>query len=272
MPRETGLIPIDEDRAARIVNKALREALVRMEAVVQRMLARGDNPDARWLIEMTEALTDLASQYAGKTVKGTGWGQMIADAAKAGVDSLVLPKGTDISFKIDKKLIDTALWTREVKIKNLLQEGVSLLNEQISSALITGASPREISQIVKDTMVLKDGAAVPAWRAEMIARNEPFAAYRQSARAVAEAEGIELFQMRGPVDNRTSAICLQHVGMIRTAEEWEEVNELVFRYGLHPNCRHSWDPVYDAAGKTVQEIKGTLRGYAREKIEDRRAA
>jgi hypothetical protein len=84
-----------------------------------------------------------------------------------------------------------------------------------------------------------------AARAEMIARNEVASVYRQTR--MAGAEGYDYFEMTGPRDMKTSSICDRHIGQIKTRAEWQRIHPLVFVYGLHPNCRHSWDPVPDAA-------------------------
>jgi len=46
----------------------------------------------------------------------------------------------------------------------------------------------------------------------------------------------------GPLDDRTSDICLEYVGEIKTREEWESIGDAegydIFTEGLHFNCRH----------------------------------
>lgn len=46
----------------------------------------------------------------------------------------------------------------------------------------------------------------------------------------------------GPIDNRTSDICMPYVGEIKTREEWEAIGDSegtdIFTEGLHFNCRH----------------------------------
>jgi hypothetical protein len=173
---------------------------------------------------VTSALDDLAAQWSGKIVRGP-WGQQIVEAMRAGADSLALPAGMEQLFQLDPRLIEVALGTRQVMIRNVLAEGVRWVNEQVASAIITGVSTAELSRTIEGGCAWPTGSAVPAWRADLIARNEPFAAYRETQRAAAEKQGIALYQMRGPVDRRTSVICLAHIGQTKSAEESGEDRE-----------------------------------------------
>lgn len=242
---ETNHLGIDEDQAARIVREALKDASRDMELLAQRYLAQGRADDfERIQGQIASALEDLAREY-GIRLTNTHWGQMIIQSAKLGVASV-----PGAAFVLSKTQINAALYNAQVKIKGLVADGAAIVNETVAGAMIRGDSLRDISQAIQERVKIEGGLINEA-HADMIARNELFSVYRQTSKGAADATGVELFQMRGPMDSRTTAICREHLGQVKTAAEWIAIRPLVFIYGLHYRCRHSWDPVRDAQSPAV---------------------
>jgi len=244
MPK-TNHLGLPEDRAADVVAKALEQASREMELLAQRYLAQSGREDARRALEqMTLALDDLAREYSLRVVQGP-WGRLLVNAATLGAKSV-----EGASFTLSRKQIDVALYNSSIKIKGLVAEGAAAIQEIVAGSMIKGSSLREISKSIQGRTDIGEGL-IDSRRADMIARNELFSVYRQTSKAAADDEGITLYQLRGPMDNRTSAICRQHVGQVKTAAEWIKIRKLVFVYGLHYQCRHTTDPVRDAKSKSV---------------------
>jgi hypothetical protein len=215
---------------------------------VQRYLARGAKFDAKVLAELHRALLDIAEQYSVDLTKSV-WGKEIIAAAAKGANSV-----PGAVFTLSKDQINTALWNSRIKINNLLDGGAETLREIVAAAHFRGDSLSKISKAVQET-VKTPGRVLDAVDADRIARNEVFSIYRQTSRAAADAEGITLFQMLGPVDSRTSKICLDHVGEVHTEAGWLKIHKYTFEYGLHVNCRHSFDPVRSEASPVVERYR-----------------
>jgi SPP1 gp7 family putative phage head morphogenesis protein len=242
---EKNHLGLPEDRASQIVRAALEQASREMELLAQRYLAQGNGEQARRALEqMSAALDDLARQYALKVVEGP-WGRLLVNAATLGANSL-----EGASFTISKAQIDVALYNAGIKIKGLVAEGAAVVQEAVAGAMIRGESLQDISRVIEERVQV-EGGLIDSARADMIARNELFSVYRQTSKAAADEERVTLFQMRGPMDKRTAAICRLHVGQVKTAAEWMKIRKLVFLYGLHYQCRHSFDPVRDAKSQSV---------------------
>ncbi len=234
-------IKLLEDQAAKIVLAAIKEATREMRRLMDRYLLEGRAIDRKMLMQATAELSRLADEYSTGLASGP-WGKMIADAAKDGAASV---EGGIAA--LSKKQIDAALWNAKVQIKDILEDGIKVVNRTITRAMVTGDSLREISDTLHSELTIK-GEGISAARADAIARNELFSNYRQFSKASADEAGFTLFKMTGPVDSRISAICAKHVGKVKTAKEWEKISPVVFQYGLHPNCRHGWDPVLTREG------------------------
>ena len=249
MARETSHLPIDEDRAARIVQQALDQAERDLELLAQRYLAQGGDVHQQLVLEqMQQALDDLARQYGLSVVHGP-WGQMLVEAAKLGAVSV-----EGASFVLSRAQLDVALWNEAIKIKGLVAEGAAVVQEIVTQSMIQGDSLQEISRAVQERVKV-NGGVINRVRADMIARNELFSVYRQTSKKASDDSGVELFQMIGPMDSRTSAICAAHVGQVKSAAEWITIHKLVFVYGLHPNCRHTFDPVRNADSPAVKKLE-----------------
>jgi hypothetical protein len=92
----------------------------------------------------------------------------------------------------------------------------------------------------------------PQARAEVIARTETMRVYRQAVQAKAQVAGLDHFRMVGPMTTKTSNLCRTFNGRTLSADQWRQImgdrwdlGENAGR-GLHPNCRHSWQPVRPA--------------------------
>ncbi len=240
---------LPDDRAAQIVLKALDRASGDLELIAQRYLAQGNREDARRALEqMTAALDDLARDYGIRLAQGP-WGRLLITAAKLGAKSV-----EGAVFELSRKQIDVALYNASIKIKGLVAEGAAVVQEAVASAMIRGGSLREISKVVQERVQV-EGGRIDKARADMIARNELFSVYRQTSKIAADDSGVKLFQMNGPMDLRTTAICRKHVGQVKTAAEWIKIRKLVFLYGLHYGCRHSFDPVHNAESPAVKRLQ-----------------
>jgi hypothetical protein len=113
-----------------------------------------------------------------------------------------------------------------------------------------GAEPKEIARrLVADNVVDPVAGMTPEVRAETIARTETMRVYRQAVRSRArQAPGLTHWRMVGPVTQRTSMLCRSLVGRTLAEGDWRTImgerwdGDHAGR-GLHPNCRHSWQPV-----------------------------
>ena len=245
---EPNHLGINEARITRVVTQAIKDASIDLELTVQRYLARGGKFDAAVLADMHRALLNIAEQYS-IDLTGTVWGREIIAAARKGGKSV-----PGAVFTLSKDQIDVALYNAGTKIKGILEAGVQQVQDIVAAGMIRGDSLRDISQAVQDRVTV-EGGVIDAARADMIARNEVFGAYRQVSQAAADEEGIELFQMRGPMDSRTSAICAANIGKVKTKEQWNAIRADALTWGLHYGCRHSFDPVRDAKSPAVQRYR-----------------
>lgn len=240
---------LPEDRAAQVVREALKQASRDMELIAQRYLAQGNAKDyERVLGQMNAAYEDLAREY-GVRLTNTQWGRFIVESAKLGAAAV-----EGAAFALSRAQIDAALYNASIKIKGIVAEGAAVVQETVADAMIRGLDLRDISKTVQERVKVEGGLINQA-RADMIARNELFSVYRQTSKAAGDKEKITLFQMRGPMDIRTAAICRLHVGQVKTAAEWMRIRKLVFLYGLHYQCRHSFDPVRDAESPAVKRFE-----------------
>lgn len=69
--------------------------------------------------------------------------------------------------------------------------------------------------------------------------------------------GGGLFLMTGPVDDRTCIACLDELHVVRTAEEWETIEPVVFAGGMHEGCRCSLRRVHSIDRK-LQEMQRVI--------------
>jgi SPP1 gp7 family putative phage head morphogenesis protein len=236
---------IPEDEAAKVVAEAVKEAINGMRETALARLASGGVIDTAWQTATFQALRDLADKFALDIVNGK-WGEFLVDAAIAGGKST----GIDGALAmISKDQIEMALFNSKVQIQGLLEDGVKEVNRIIAKAMVTGKPLDEIAAQIQETVTI-DGDVIDMNRADLIARNELFSAYRQESFRIADDAGYDLFEMTGPVDKRISEICFDNVGKIMSAEDWETLDPDVFSYGLHINCRHAWDPVLSDAAAT----------------------
>jgi len=250
----------DEERAKRLVREAIERALSDMREYVNRALLDGGEPDRRMLVQMTQGLNALADEYALDLTAGP-WGEMIEGAMKDAAAEVAKVAaaggiGTEGFFQVGRREVETALFKSYGGIKGILAEGEQVVAEEVLRSVVGGASKREIATTIAERLQVADAAgdmgAIPAWRAELVARNELMANYRLTSRAAAEERGFTHYKMEGPDDDRTADdVCSRYLGEIHTPEEWERIGEKegidpaypLMEYGFHVNCRHRWPPV-----------------------------
>lgn len=134
-------------------------------------------------------------------------------------------------FEAEARSLDAMIKARLINSLVLgedYQSTVSLLADDMLGAEEKSGRLARFANTYMNTAFVSLGRAVDMEIYEKIGGKEP------------DAEYI----MVGPVDNKTSEICLEHVGSTKTKEEWEELGnslgEDVFASGLHWNCRHRW--------------------------------
>lgn len=231
-------LSVSEDEAARIVQGAVREAYGAMYAYVNRKLAEGATVDAAFMQSTQLSLEQISAQYGSEIVEAR-LADILAQAAMDGAEDTGVKGALGL---LDMTAVDIALHNAEVHIKDITDAGVKVVSETITNAMITGKSLTETSELLR-VGLLENGLDIAEARADMIARNETFSVYRQAGKSVADAVGATSFKLSGPVDDRTSEICLEYVGKTMTQDDWEAVEPLAFVYGLHVNCRHTLEPV-----------------------------
>ncbi len=262
MPTPKNHLGVNESAITKAVERMIRDASVDIELTVQRYLARGAKFPAKIETELYRALMDLAEQYTVDLQAGA-WGREIVAAARKGGKSV-----EGAAFELSRAQIDVALSNAGHKIKNVLAQGVAEVQDIVASGLIRPSFDLHEISVQVQQRVQVSGGVIDQARADSIARNEVFSVYRQTSKAAADAEKLDLFQMRGPVDVRTTQLCRDHVGEVHTAEEWgkirlaaggkngprslKEAIALVFQFGLHYGCRHSFDAVRSVNSPGVQ--------------------
>lgn len=124
------------------------------------------------------------------------------------------------------------------------------VESELVRMVTAGAKPEEIAKrLVAQNVVDPVAGMTPQARAEVIARTETMRVYRQAVRDRAErAPGLTHWRMVGPMTQKTSALCRTFNGRVLSDAQWREImgerwdsGEHAGR-GLHPNCRHSWQP------------------------------
>jgi len=112
----------------------------------------------------------------------------------------------------------------------------SMLTEHIMSGVgDKKALVKKITEQVPPSSPLRGGRIKNFVNAELARINRETSAVRMQA--------YENFRLSGPVDSKTSKICLRNVGFIRTKEAWITIKSDIFSYGLHYACRHKLYPV-----------------------------
>lgn len=200
---EANHLGVNEARITRVITKAIKDASIDLELTVQRYLARGGKFDANVLAELHLALLNIAEQYSIDLTQSV-WGKEIIAAAAKGANSV-----PGASFTLSKDQIGVALQNAGWKIKDILEDGVQAVQDIVAGGMIHGDSLREISKAVEAGVKI-EGGVISTARADMIARNEVFGTYRQMSKAAADEEGVELFQMRGPLDSRDADLRETH--------------------------------------------------------------
>lgn len=241
-----------EIRAERLVRQAIDRALARMLDYITRALLEGEEPDKRMMVAIVNGMRRIADEYAIDLTAGK-WGAMIEEAmllglADAGSTALV-------SMSVGQREIEAALFKSYSLIKGILASGEKIVAEEILKSIVGGASQREVRDAIAERLQVRDKhgemGEIPAWRAELIARNELSSNYRTVKHAAYLEVGFKYFQMTGPDDDRTAGdVCSKYLGQIHIIEEWEAIGEKedavdLFAYGFHVNCRHDWDAVPD---------------------------
>lgn len=236
---------MNEDAAAKVVVSSVKEALNDMNSMVRDRLLSGRPIDASFLVGTTNELTALAEKWSGKVVQGK-YGNYLMEA----IEDAATDSGIDGALAlISDEAISIALYNVRVHIKDILSDGIKTVNEVITNAIITGKSLKEISSEIYINLDIDNPDGITFHRADTIARNELFSVYRQTQKQLADEMGVQKFKLAGPVDDKTSEICMENVGKVRTQEEWEDIEPMAFIYGLHVNCRHTLDPVFDKEEK-----------------------
>jgi SPP1 gp7 family putative phage head morphogenesis protein len=241
-------IETPEERIARVVSLAVGDALTEMQAVVARYLASGRKIDAVMMNQMAVELQRLAAEYGqGIVIKGELGKLMTAQRTAGAQDGGAGPAW----LLLNKDALDVALNNDRVKIAGLLNNAADTINEIITAARVSGKPRLEVvREIMNRVQTEKE---ITRARAETIYRAETFSGYRQFSRASADAVGIGYFMQQGIADVRTSMICLDHHGEIKTAKEWEALEPHVFEYGLHYNCRCNWAPIRDPEAARIKD-------------------
>ena len=238
-----------ERRAEREVLAAVERALADMRDYVLRELAAGREPDKRSLSTLLRGVQGIADEYAIDLTRGK-FGEFVKDAMKEAGKDFAAESG--VAVVVTRKQVEGALFSSYQHIKGILAAGERVVAEEMLASIVGGKSKRDVAKALVDRLRVQDAAgelgAVPAHRAEMIARNELLSNYRSTNLRNAEAAEFTHFKMIGPVDDRTEEICSRYVDEIHTAEEWQAIadkegsdpNYPLLQWGFHVNCRHHW--------------------------------
>lgn len=164
----------------------------------------------RLALEMTMGLSETARDYI--RIAGKMW--VDASAGKA-----VMAQSLAESVK---------------RVKRLTESQADELFNRLQAAALTGGNKDDIVAAVADITGRTKG------QAGQVVHDSLFSGARQADLANGNAAEAEYYHMMGPVDDRITQICYEHVGMILSREDWLAVDPLVFLYGLHHRCRHKW--------------------------------
>lgn len=249
MASKTPLKFLDEDAAVKAVLSGLRDGFERLHATADRMIARGGmtGADSAFLRKMERALLDFSEGFADDAVFGDGkYAELLREAYAKGAATLATKTGIttdaaladDVLAAVDPETIRVALWPARLEIKGLTDEAAQAITELTAKSMTAGWSPRELSERIQADVTLGGDStyAVPEWRAESMARNEPMKVYRESTATSQGWDDDTLLQMFGPDDARTAGdICSEYNGLVMTLREWRKVGADPLGYGFHPN-------------------------------------
>jgi len=265
--------PAKDARAERLVRKAIDRALAEMRRYVTKALLEGREPDKRMMVQIANGLNRLAEEYAIDLTAGP-WGDMIEEAMKLGAKDAAKMTGGQM-LRVSKREVEAALYKGYGLIKGIMSEGEKVVAEEMLRSIVGGASKKQIVEALKRrlTVIDKSGeeGAIPAWRAELIARNELSENYRTVAEKGYEEAGFKYRKMVGPDDDRTARdICSRYLGQVHSVEEWEKIGRRNGRSNLlirlwHVNCRHNFIPVAEEDVEEAASIspRKVLRKVAR---------
>lgn len=243
-----------EAKAQRLVRESIDSALAEMREYVNRELLAGRTPDKRMIVAMSNGMNKLAEEYSVDLMAGE-YGSMIQSAMKTAAAEVADIAG-GISLSVGTRQIDAALTVAGMKVKGILEEGQAIVGEEMIKSIVGGKSQRDVAKSIAERLQVrdKDGELgdIPAWRAELVARNEVSSNYRLEKQTASKDAGFTRFRMTGPDDERTAGdVCSRYLGQEHTVEEWEEIgkkegidpNYPLLEWGFHVNCRHDFDPV-----------------------------
>lgn len=240
--------------AAEITRRHLEDMLARA-----RSMALAGELSTSQLLRLRRQLQEIAGRCAwdiaglgnreswafGRTVEAIRTGLA---ATRPILELAGVPGGT---ARPDADAVARALQRLDATFRGSSVDMARAVERELVRMVTVGAEPKEIARrLVAQNVVDPVANMTPAARAEVIARTETMRVYRQTVQTrAARAPQLTHWRMVGPMTSKTSALCRSFNGRTLTAEQWRaimgerwDLGEHAGR-GLHPNCRHSWQPV-----------------------------
>lgn len=122
----------------------------------------------------------------------------------------------------------SSLQTSIDRVKRVNDAGMSELFQVFQDAMLNGTATRQrMQEIVAEITDRTVG------QAGQLVHDISFGSYRQASLADGNALEAERYYMGGPIDDRITEICYEHVGKSLTKAEWLRINPNVFLWGLH---------------------------------------
>jgi len=170
-------------------------------------------------------------------------------AAEATSAPLLALAGVGVS-PVDQEGLAAAFTRLDATFRKAAAGTAELVQREVVRMVTAGQTSKQMAgRLVASKLINPVSNLTPQAHAEVIARTETMRVYRQSMRSKAQTAGLVHYRMVGPVTATTSRICRSFVGRVMSAEDWKVVmgsrwddGEHTNR-GMHPNCRHSWQPV-----------------------------
>jgi hypothetical protein len=162
---------------------------------------------------------------------------------------------------IPQRLIE-ALKTQDWSyFEGLNRQAILRLDQALFDSVIAGATKRtmlaELKGVITGSYPWKSGRGLYEWHAGTYVRTMNMRAGRAMVAGQAKEAGLTWYVYIGPADSKTRPFCLDYVGTALDEQEIESLdngqtgNVLIDGGGY--NCRHQWNPVSDALGKSIRE-------------------
>ena len=163
----------------------------------------------------------------------------------------------DVLARLTEEALTVAITTTLNGYKSITSETLDKINQSVLDYVVAGANRDELKDQLRGALTgLVDVRGRPMQtRAETFTQDAIMKFNRTANELTAKLAGVKNFMYYGNAMDTTREFCRQHIGKVKTREEWERIgretnwdgkssNNLFISCGGY-NCRHHLMPVFD---------------------------